>query len=229
MDRFPMKSPFSLAILLALTGCASAPSPAAAPEPVPEQHAQVVQHKALAAQHWGAIAADVAARTKQGLSTNNFLDGRPLYVAPSTKVAFDQAFSNFMMTALVEAGLPVSVIPDGAVEIKYETQLIQHHVEFDPRRQGYVPGAPARVGASFWVMRNAGMQDAATPVGNADKDGRAHMWPTSAELVVTTSIVDSEQYLQRTTDAYYIEQADAELFKNNGVERTYKEWKVAPQ
>lgn len=229
MHRISIKPLIPLVLLMALAGCASAPSPVATPDPVPEQQVQVVQHKALAAQHWGAIAADVAVRTKQGLSTNNFLDGRPLYVAPSTKVAFDQAFSNFMMTALVEAGLPVSAIPDGAVEIKYETQLIQHHVEFDPRRQGYVPGAPARVGANFWVLRNAGNQDAAAPVGKADKDGREHMWPTSAELVVTTSIVDSEQYQQRTTDAYYIEQADAELFKSNGVERTYKEWKVAPQ
>lgn len=181
------------------------------------------QVKLTAAQHWGAIAADIAAQTRHTLAANPFLDGRALYVATSD-LPFGQAFSNFMITALVEAGLPVSTQPEGAVEIRYETQLIRHKVELDPRKKGYVPGAPGRVGVNFWVMRNA--PQAGTPDPAPDAASRERLWPTSVELVVTTSIVEADQYLQRTTDAYYIEQADADLFRN---ERNYREWSVAPQ
>ncbi len=230
MTRFIMHRlllTFVVSAALVVSGCASAPpSPAASetPPPQPEKHVLATQGKALAAQHWGAIAADIAARTKQTLAANNFLDGRALYVAPSHTVAFDQAFSNFMITALVEAGLPVSTQQEGTVEIRYETQMIQHKVDFDPRQKGYVPGAPGTVEAGFWVHRNA----TASGVDPERRDERSphRMWPTSTEMIVTTSIIEMDQFVQRTTDAYYIEQADASLFRN---ERAYREWKVAPQ
>ena len=91
-----------------MAGCASAQPPAS------EKHQMVRQDKALAAQHWGAIAADVASRTKNTLAIRDFLYGRSLYVVPDSSAAFDIAFTNFMITALVEAGLPVSSKPDGA-------------------------------------------------------------------------------------------------------------------
>jgi hypothetical protein len=217
-----MKFAALMLALFALGGCASSPPP------VPEKHQLVRQDKALAAQHWGAIAADVASRTKNTLATRDFLYGRSLYVAPASRAAFDIAFTNFMITALVEAGVPVSSKPDGAVEIKYETQLIQHKVEFDPRKEGYVPGAPENVAANFWVQRNVTVQEPkAMALGEAST--RAHMWPTSAELVVTTSIEDVDQYQQRTTDAYYVENADIELFKSKEIERSYKQWKVVSE
>ncbi len=219
-----MKRPLTLSIALTLAGCASAPPPA----PPPEAHQLVRQDKALAAQHWGAIAADVAARTKSTLASRDFLDGRAFYVAPSSQAAFDQAFTNFMITALVQAGLPVTTQQEGAVEIKYETQVIEHRVEFDPRKQGYVPGAPENVAASFWVMRNA-PESVTASSPTAEPPGKAHMWPTSAEMVVTTSVVDADQYLQRTTDAYYIEGADIELFRSKNIERNVREWGVVSQ
>lgn len=225
MLRLLLNSTVPVVMLLCLGGCASAPpAQETQPSPQPEAHVLATQGKALAAQHWGAIAADIAARTKQTLAANNFLDGRALYVAPSKSVAFDQAFSNFMITALVEAGLPVSTQSEGTVEIRYETQMIQHKVDFDPRQKGYVPGAPGTVEAGFWVQRNTAVSGAADARRDAQSPHR--MWPTSLEMVVTTSIIEMDQFVQRTTDAYYIEQADASLFKN---ERAYREWKVAPQ
>lgn len=232
MNRFSTQLLIAPALLLAVAGCASAPPSATDSKKTLEKHVQATQDKALAAQHWGAIAADVAARTKRTLAANNFLDGRALYVAPSSTVAFDQAFSNFMITALVEAGLPVSTQQEGTVEIKYETQMIRHKVEFDPRKDEYVPGAPGTVGTSFWVQRNITPDEKVTPDDKVfDERERAeksrhHMWQTSTELVVTTSIIEMDQFVQRTTDAYYVEQADAGLFKK---ERAYREWKVAPQ
>ena len=188
----------------------------------------VRQDKALAAQHWGAIAADVASRTKNTLAIRDFLYGRSLYVVPDSSAAFDIAFTNFMITALVEAGLPVSSKPDGAVGIRYETQLIQHKVEFDPRKEGYVPGAPENVEANFWVQRHVAVQEPRiTPP--EERPTPTHMWPTCVELVVTTSIEDIDQYQQRTTDAYYIENADVELFKNKGIERSLKQWRVVSE
>jgi hypothetical protein len=209
-----------------LAGCASAPPP-----PIHEPYPEAVQNKAMVAQHWGAIAADVAAQTKRNQADKDFLQERPLYVAPASTLPFDQAFTNFMITALVEAGLPVSMQPEGAVEIRYETQLIRHNLEFDPRKQGYVPGAPTTIGANFWVLRNAGPQpppESSEP-DPAKEDPRSRMRPSSVEMLITTSIVDNDQYLQRSTDAYYIEKADTDLFEIKNIEakpRVYREWNV---
>lgn len=215
-------------LLAVLSGCASVPPPA----PIRESFPEAVQNKAMVAQHWGAIAADVAAQTKRNQASKDFLQERPLYVAPaSTNSPFDQAFTNFMITALVEAGLPVAMQPEGAVEIRYETQLIRHNLEFDPRMQGYVPGAPTSVGANFWVLRNATQPLPDALESDPDKaDPLSRMRPSSAEMLITTSIVDNEQFIQRTTDAYYIEKVDADLFEVRPVEavkpRVYREWSV---
>jgi len=220
-----MKRLTVVVMLAVLGGCASAPPPPPVRAPYPE----AVQNKAMVAQHWGAIAADVAAQTKRHQAERDFLQERPLYVAPASESAFDQAFTSFMITALVEAGLPVAMQPEDAVEIRYETQLIPHNLEFDPRKQGYVPGAPTTVGANFWVLRNAAQPLAEISDDAATSDPRSRMGPSSLEMLITTSVIDNAHYIQRSTDAYYIEQADADLFKVRMVEekpRVYREWSV---
>jgi hypothetical protein len=136
-----------------------------------------------------------------------------------------------MITSLVEAGLPVTLQRESAVELRYETQLIRHNMEFDPDKEGFVPGAPTTVGAQFWVLRNS--ESRPLPVelrGKAvEEDPKSRLRATSVEMLISTSVIDSDQYLQRSTDAYYIEKADAELFEVKPVEaksRVYREWKV---
>ena len=227
---------FAIIAALTLTGCASPSAPMA------ERFPEASQKKLMAAQQWGAIAADVAAQTKANVDRQDFLMGRPLYVVPFSKAPFDQAFTNYMITSLVNAGLPVSTKPEGAVEVKYETQMIFHKTSLDPRSEGYVP--IATIGTTgAWLLREAAVKNAvrlaaATTVAAAAAFdmARAQIWPTDVELLITTSITDQDQYLQRSTDAYYIEKAEAELFTPppelepvsalEAKPRVSREWKV---
>jgi hypothetical protein len=188
----------------------------------------MIQKKALAAQHWGAIASDVAAQTKESLAKSDFLQGRSLYVAPVSGAPFDKAFANYMISSLVRAGLPVTPNSDGAVELKYETQVIYHRVEFDPKEKGYIAGAPQSAGSDLWVLRNVddhnftGAAAAADVAATPDAE-KYRTLPTNTELLITTSIADDDKYVQRSTDAYYIERADAQLFFRSSA---FKEWEV---
>ncbi len=226
--------PIAILTLFVLAGCASPSAPMA------ERFPETSQKKLMAVQQWGMIAADVAAQTRANVASQDFLKGRPLYVVPFSKAPFDQAFTNYMITSLVNAGLPVSAKPEGAVEIKYETQMIVHKASLDPRSEGFLP--IATIGTSgAWVLRNAAVHNsvslaAGTTIAAAAIFDymRTQVWPTDVELLITTSIIDDDQYKQRSTDAYYIEKAEAELFTPppDPVElpparpRVSREWKV---
>ncbi len=211
-----------LLLPVSLLGCAStAPTPEPSPAPVAEPFATIPQKKLLAAQQWGLIAADVAAQTKATLEKNDFLMGRSLYVAPFSKAPFDQAFTNYMVTSLVNAGVPVTNNPEVGVLLKYETQVIPHKTSLDLANKGFTP--ILTLGTAWgWVMRNAkvnnslglGMAGTLSAAAALDylRSNHGVVSPTDVELLITTSVINNEQYLQRSTDAYYIEKADAELF-----------------
>lgn len=213
-----------------MAGCASTPAPVVAPAP------ENTQKRLVAAQQWGAVAADVAAQTKASISQQDFLQGRLLHVVPFSKAPFDQAFTNYMITSLVNAGLPVTPNPEGAVELKYETQIITHNASLGPRGEGYVPVAASGATGGGRVMRNAQERQVAPPAKTVSAakalDSQAtQTWPANVELLIATSIIDNDQYLQRSTDAYFIEAAEAELFMPpveaaQAKPRVLREWKV---
>jgi hypothetical protein len=229
-----------------LVGCAtSSTTPSISPAPVAEAFSTLPQKKLLAAKQWGLIAADVAAQTKAALAKDDFLMGRPLYVAPFSKAPFDQAFTNYMITSLVNAGVRVTDNPEVGVLLKYETQVIPHKISLDLANEGFTP--VFTLGTAWgWVMRNAfvnnslrlGVAGTLTAAAALDymRASDKKLSPTDVELLITTSIINNEQYLQRSTDAYYIEKADAELFtpppdpemiaKEKAKPRVSREWKV---
>ncbi len=197
--------------------------------PQAEKFTSVGQKKALAVQHWGVIASDVAVQTKNTLGKNNFLDQRALYVAPGNS-PFEQSFSNYMISHLVAQGIPVADSPKGAVEVKYNVQVVQHKPGFNPSETSYVPGSTTAGVAGLWILRDAVLhasRDAliASTIGVAaaydiykliDQQKNGHLTtPTGTELVITTSIADGGRYQMFKTDAYYIEQAEAGLFQPN--------------
>lgn len=216
-------SVLALATAISCTGCVTN----TALMPQAERYAVSTQKKPMAVQHWGVIAADVATQTKLVLDKNNFLNQRALYVAPGNSV-FEQSFSHYMISNLVARGIPVANSPQGAVEVKYEVQVVQHKAGFNPADQSYVPGTATAGVAGLWILRDAVLhasRDAwiAGTVGIAaaydvykllEKDNHLTS-PTNTELVITTSIADNGRYQMHKTDAYYIEQAEAALFEPN--------------
>lgn len=195
---------FALAVL---AGCAN--------QPIGERYPMSEQKKVEAVQHWGAIAADAVEQTRIALIGKDFARGKPLYVMEDSSTHFDRAFRNYMITSLVNSGLPVSTEKKGAIEISYETQVVRHGASFDPALFGYKPGMATVGTAGFWILRNASTTGIAvgTLAGAIGYDAYKATEPTGVELLITTSIVHDNRYVMRNTDAYYIEKADAYLFE----------------
>lgn len=218
-----------IAVALVTAGCASQ-------VPVAQTYPVSYQKKAKAAHHWDVLAADVVAQTVASLERNNYLDGRALYVVPSEeKTTFNRAFANFLTSQLVNHGLPVGTVRDGAVVVQYETQLVKHNSE----RPNYTPGMLTALTAGVLVARDVALHAAQESlylggmavVGLADV-GFGHLagGPTKTEVIVTTSITDNGRYLMRKSDIYYLEDVDASLFAEAPVKVSpVKEWKVVGQ
>ena len=197
--------------LLALLagGCASR-------VPVAVNHPLTTQKKAKAAHHWDVLADDVAQQIQTAASApDNFLHGKPLYLKPAGKSPFEAAFNNFLITRLVNRGLPVTSKAGEGAAITYDIQLVRH----ESSRFTHLPGTLTTLAAGVWVIRDiAGSAAAAIPAtigitGLADYALGHYAGPAPhTELIVTTSILNDSNYLLRKSDIYYIEDEDTDLF-----------------
>ncbi len=218
-----------IAAALTAAGCASQ-------VPVAQTYPVSYQKKAKASHHWDVLASDVVAQTEASLAKNDYLNGRLLYVMPAQeKTTFNKAFGNFLVSQLVNRGLPVSPSREGAVTVQYETQLVQHNSE----RPNYSPGMLTTLTAGVLVARDialyapteAQMLGGLALVGLADL-GFGHLagGPTKTELIVTTSITADGRFVMRKSDIYYLEEADASLFvEPQRKAPVVKAWKVVGQ
>lgn len=215
--KIQMKRTVLIAASCILAGCAHNNMPQAQNFPPTQQKI------AVAAQHWGMIAADAVQQTQMALAQNSIARTQAVFVMEAGNTDFQRAFRNFMITGLVNAGVPVSASKEGAIEISYETQTIKHASRgevFDPSANGYRPGALTGGVAGFWVLRNAlekwstssAALGAIAAAGAFDAYRLTHPEPTGVELLLTTSIVHNGRYLMRNTDAYYVEDVDISLF-----------------
>ena len=175
-----------------------------------------MQAKVQTAGHWNVIAKDVATQITKGYS-----DNRPLFVREAaTKTAFDHAFANQLVSALVEQGRTVSKSATGALVVEIETQS----VSFTANRPQYrYIGAATMLAAGIWTLAavdatTAGVATAA--VAGAD----AHSWfksefasglTPSTEIIVTTSVSDDSRFLMHGTNVYYVADADRSLYETS--------------
>ena len=189
--------------------------------PKAENFLAAKQKKAMAAQHWGVIAADAVKQTQLALSQQTFAKNKPLYVADNTTTDFNRAFRKYVIAGLIDAGLPVSSKKDGAIELSYETQVIRHASSFEPQTFGYKPGMASAGVFGFWVLRNAfqtwsvhsaGLATVAA-AGAYDVYSAVNPGETGVELLISTSIIHDDRYLMLNADAYYIEKGEAWLFE----------------
>lgn len=98
------------------------------------------------------MADDIVSQTIHSLKENDYLNGRALYVQAEdgNHTPFDRAFRNFIVTDMVERGLPVSDKPDNAVTVLYETQIVKHNSD----RPDYKPGLFTALTGGVMVARN---------------------------------------------------------------------------
>lgn len=199
---------------LLITGCTTA-------IPQAENFPPTQQKKAMAAQHWGRIAADAVEQTKLALNKHSGIKDKPVYVADNTATEFNRAFRKYMIAELIDAGFVVLSKKEGAIEIGYETQVLRHASSFDPQAFGYKPGVATAGVVGFWVLRDAlkSFSFSSAGVGTLAAAGAYDVYSahnpgeTGVELLISTSIIHDNRYVMLNADAYYIEKEETMLFE----------------
>lgn len=200
-----------LLCMVMVTGCATS-------VPNAQNFPISTQKKALMAKHWNYIAEDAATRTLSALGKHG-LSKSPIYVADASQYEFDKAFKKYMIAHLIQNDAVVSTVPGGAIELKYDTQVIRHGAAIDHELSGYQPGMAVAGVASFWVLRDvfkslshSNRYTGAAVAGTFDGYKALSPSETSVELIISTSITQNNRYLMLNADSYYIKKGEEILF-----------------
>lgn len=175
------------------------------------------QPKLQAAAHWNVIAKDVAQHLSAYLKVK---DAPPLFVnEASNKTAFDRAFTNQLISALVAAGYAVTKLPSDALIVDVDIQVVR----FSANRPQYRhTGLATALATGVWALHAAEATAGAvlvTGVASAD----AYTWFSSefasgatpqTEIIITTSVSDLTRYVARSTNVYYLADSDSKLYIN---------------
>jgi len=213
-----------LVLVVAVTGCASQ-------VPIARNFPISSQKKVRSAHHWDVLADDITGQTLATMKKVQELDGKPLFISTSEESStFGFALRNFLITRMVNRGMPVTTEKEGAVELQYETQLVRH----ESSRYAHVPGTFTALTAGVWVLRDlvangSGVLPASVGLAALADYGMGQYagGATPTELIVTSTILRDKQFVMRKSDIYYLEDADLGLFvKENSVQRPLKKLEV---
>jgi hypothetical protein len=217
-----------LPVVVAVVGCAS-------PAPVAQNFDVSYQKVARTAHHWDVVAEDVVSQTMQAIAEKAQLQNRGVHVAPSRSTAFNTAFREFLITHLVDRGASVSAckVGHGAapgfaeegpdMEVQYDSQLVVHGSD----TADYTLVRLTALAAGVAVVRNVARADFADvnaaligAAALADLAAGHRARPTRTEIIVTTTLVERNRFVARTSDVYYVPDADAQLFIQRVAQRS---------
>ena len=185
------------------------------PEPITYPYAQ--QQKMQASHHWEVLAADLANRINNELITTDNID-KAIFVketcgdeampcGQNETSSFNEAFRDLLITHLVGFGIPTRNQKDAEqLEILYKVQVVRHTAN---RVRSLQPGLLTALSAAVVVLRDAPTDvlimaaGAASDIANSSFTSNGHF-----EVIITTSIVKSKEYLFRSSDIYYINDKD---------------------
>jgi hypothetical protein len=183
--------------------------------PQPQGFIYSEQRKMQAAHHWNVLANDVASRINSELIRQNYLNtgvyvrhscGIPDACGHGDTFPFDEGFNDLLTTQLVNFGVKTLVREDEGLTVDYKVQVIQHRAN---RRQWPQPGMLTALTASILVFRDAPWEIAAlAAAATVDALNAVSVTNGHFEIVITTSIVDGNRYVMRTSDLYYINDVD---------------------
>lgn len=187
------------------------------------------QGKIQSAAHWDVIAADIAAQIV-AMRNQELLADQPLYIDDDAHGVFSRTLQSMLITRLVNAGVPVSPHPRGALALHYETQVIRH-----PKREPEIlyPSKTTALATGVLVARHASGDASTVTAGllaGADLL-RAYALlrqPTRTEIVVTTTIRNGDRFALRKTDVYYVLDKEAHMYAD-GIDTPAKSMGVRGQ
>lgn len=204
-------------IVVFCSGCSGlAKSPSA---PVPDNFAYSNQQHLQAVEHWSIIAQDLANQTVVALEKHK-LASTALYVKyPPVKTEFSVAFHDFLIDGLVKKGMRVNRTNTNNIILEYKVQAI----EFNTDRDLALIKTKAKwtsVGAGVLVLRDIMGKNFASKSTDVMTGAILYdLWKADEsapklELLISSSIVDKNIYLLKTTDVYYANSGDKELYDN---------------
>jgi hypothetical protein len=206
---------FLICIILLSWGCNTIPTPIS--------HEYQEQKILQAAKHWDILAADVANKINNELIRNDFLNAS-VYVKttcgtdaipcePAETSQFNEGFRDLLLTQLVNYGIPTSTSIDrDVIVIDYKVQVILHS---DGRVPQPPTGTVTGLTAAISVLRDAPTQLLAIAVAGAyDYYTGVRAMNSNYEIVITTSMVSKKKYIFRSSDIYYINDADFWHYQN---------------
>lgn len=204
----------------AATACTHTDIPRAQHYPVTDQR------KARAVSHWDVLADDVAGRIAvSALPAASQASGQ-YHLQASSATPFHKAFSSLLLTRLVNKGVPMSTLPtegeQSHARIRFDVQVVEHSsaaLNFPQFPltilatglsvlRGMYLYPPTELGGAAMGLAGALLVDQSQRVMN----GQAAGGPTRTELLVSTTVVQGQRIVARTSDVYYIEGEDAKLF-----------------
>ncbi len=183
----------------------------------------VIQPKLQAGQHWQAIAQDAARSLATSLSRSqrcglNIHPCRPVYMAaPEQETEFSRAFGNALITALVQQGINVSQAPDAALVLHLDVQPVR----FSANRPQYRhAGVPRELGPGIWALQDVAETTPREGSRQPSPPDALHWFRSefsagatpSTEIIVTLSAMDGIRYAARSTNVYYVSEADIHLY-----------------
>jgi len=212
-----LKANLLATLVLAVSGCASIKNPDA---PVPQNYPHSYQKQLQASQHWAIVAEDMSNQVIKNLQAKG-ITNKPVYIAiKSNRSAFSQALNDFMITNLVKKGVKVSRSKEKSTVLDYKIQVLK----FNANRSVALPSKAQLSVLAGGVIVTRVVADAVDFTGfeQAIITGAVltDLWTNDTapelELVVTSSIIDENNlYEFRTTDIYYANAEDINLYKHN--------------
>ncbi len=211
-----MRYIFFIVILVLLNSCARIP------EPIGYDYS--TQEKMQAAHHWNVLANDLSNKINNELIRSDFLDtaiyvketcgndGEPCPQRATTE--FNEGFRDLLITELVNYGIPTSAVQDReAITVNYKVQVVHHRTN---RLRTLKPGLLTYLTTAISVIRNAPAELLAISIAaGMDYANTTYAKKTEFEAIITTSMVFRNKYLFRSSDIYYINNADYHHFQQD--------------
>ncbi|MFH2123514.1 MAG: hypothetical protein ABIJ50_08560 [Pseudomonadota bacterium] len=207
-------------IILCISGCSRIP------QPVTYDFSE--QQKMQAAHHWDVLANDVANQINKALLRHEYVSTPVMVKAtcgtenspckPGETTSFNEGFRDLLITQLVHFGVPTSAAEDrDAIVVNYKVQVVYHR---DRRAASRPPVALTALTTAVTVLRRSSWDvQAVAAAAVLDLANSATDDAGQYEIIITTSMIDRNKYLFRTSDIYYINDADFWHYQDNSQTR----------
>lgn len=211
---------FIVFFILCTSGCSRVP------QPVTYDFSE--QQKMQATHHWDVLANDVANQINKALLGHDYVSTPVLVRAtcgtenspckPGETTQFNEGFRDLLITQLVHFGVPTSATEDkDAIIVNYKVQVVYHR---DKRIASRPPGALTALTTAITVLRWATWDvQAVATAGYLDIANSATDDVGQYEIIITTSMISGNKYLFRSSDIYYINDADFWHYQDNSQTR----------